>query len=40
MKYLSDDPSELDSSVINEQDATPDDLLILAYTGLDYLTEK
>jgi hypothetical protein len=40
MGYLSDAPEELDSTVINEQDATPDDLLFLAYTNLDYLEEK
>lgn len=40
MQFLSDDPKELDTSMINEQDATPDDLIILAYTGLDYLEEK
>jgi hypothetical protein len=40
MAYLSDAPEELDSTVINEQDATPDELIILAYTNLDYLEEK
>lgn len=40
MAYLSDAPEELDASVINEQDASPDELIFLAYTNLDYLEEK
>ena len=40
MKFLSDDQKDGDESIINEQDATPDDLIFLAYTSLDYLEEK
>jgi len=40
MEFLSDDPSELNAANINEQDASADDLIILAYTGLDYYEEK
>lgn len=40
MKILSDDPEEADENQINEIDATPEDLILIAYTGLDQLEEK
>ena len=40
MAYLSDAPEETDQNIVNEQDATADELLILAYTNLDYLEIK
>ena len=40
MKILSDDPQEADENQINELDATPEDLILIAYTGLDHLEEK
>jgi len=40
MKFLSDDQREEDAPAINDQDATPDELIFLAYTSLDYLEEK
>jgi hypothetical protein len=47
MKFLSDEPKEGEvdidvdaSSMINEQDASPEELILLAYTSLDNLEEK
>ena len=40
MKIISDDPEEADENQINEIDATPEDLLLIAYTGLEHLEEK
>ena len=40
MQFLSDEQAEEESSAINEQEATSDELIFLAYTSLDELEEK
>lgn len=40
MKYLSDDPFEKDIQASNELDTQAEELIFLAYTGLDYLEER
>jgi|LauGreDrversion4_2_1035121.scaffolds.fasta_scaffold5327142_1 hypothetical protein len=42
MKFISDEEilGELEPDQMNEQDATSDELLLMAYSSMDYLEEK
>ena len=42
MKFISDEETlgELEPDQMNEQDATSDELLLMAYSSMDYLEEK
>jgi len=40
MQFLSDEHADEESSAVNEQEATSDELIFLAYTSLDDLEEK